>query len=127
VQDAERVRAALVPKSSNDGRWTVLGQSFGGFCALTYLSMAPQGGSGMEDGVDGAGRWGCAALGRARPWGGRGPGAGAALGRARPWSGRGPGAGAALGQPRPWGRRGPGAGAAAGRLRADIPVNGAAG
>ncbi|KIY94475.1 hypothetical protein MNEG_13488 [Monoraphidium neglectum] len=43
VRDAERVRLALVPKSSNDGRWTILGQSFGGFCALTYLSIAPHG------------------------------------------------------------------------------------
>lgn len=43
VRDAERVRMALVPQSSNDGRWTILGQSFGGFCALTYLSIAPQG------------------------------------------------------------------------------------
>ena len=24
-------------------RWSVLGQSFGGFCALTYLSFAPEG------------------------------------------------------------------------------------
>ncbi|KAI8467667.1 MAG: Alpha/Beta hydrolase protein [Monoraphidium minutum] len=43
VRDAERVRLALVPKSSNDGRWTILGQSFGGFCAMTYLSIAPHG------------------------------------------------------------------------------------
>ena len=32
-----------MPKSSSDGRWTILGQSFGGFCALTYLSIAPEG------------------------------------------------------------------------------------
>jgi hypothetical protein len=52
VADAELVRKALlaVPASSasgsgsgSDGRWSILGQSFGGFCALTYLSMAPQG------------------------------------------------------------------------------------
>src|SRR5205807_5607184 len=24
-------------------RWSVLGQSFGGFCAMTYLSIAPEG------------------------------------------------------------------------------------
>ncbi|GAA4615492.1 alpha/beta fold hydrolase [Saccharopolyspora hordei] len=39
VRDAEAIRAELV----GDEPWTVLGQSFGGFCALTYLSLAPQG------------------------------------------------------------------------------------
>lgn len=39
VQDAEHMRSALI----GDRKWTVLGQSFGGFCALTYLSQAPQG------------------------------------------------------------------------------------
>lgn len=39
VRDAERVRATVA-----GGRpWTVLGQSFGGFVALTYLSLAPHG------------------------------------------------------------------------------------
>jgi pimeloyl-ACP methyl ester carboxylesterase len=38
VRDAEWIRAAL-----GVDRWTVLGQSFGGFCALTYLSLAPEG------------------------------------------------------------------------------------
>jgi pimeloyl-ACP methyl ester carboxylesterase len=38
VADAEVVRRRLV---GDDGRWSVLGQSYGGFCALTYLSMAP--------------------------------------------------------------------------------------
>ena len=37
------VRHALVPKDTLGGRWTILGQSFGGFCCLTYLSIAPQG------------------------------------------------------------------------------------
>ena len=38
VRDCEMVRAELT-----GGRpWTVLGQSFGGFCALTYLSLAPE-------------------------------------------------------------------------------------
>jgi hypothetical protein len=32
-----------VPKDTLGGRWTILGQSFGGFCCLTYLSIAPQG------------------------------------------------------------------------------------
>jgi pimeloyl-ACP methyl ester carboxylesterase len=43
VRDAEAVRAALVPAGNRDGRWSVLGQSFGGFCATTYLSLAPGG------------------------------------------------------------------------------------
>lgn len=38
VADAERVRAVLGSEP-----WTVFGQSFGGFCTLTYLSFAPQG------------------------------------------------------------------------------------
>lgn len=39
VRDAEFLRYALC-----DGEpWTLLGQSFGGFCALTYLSIAPEG------------------------------------------------------------------------------------
>ena len=38
VRDAEAIRHELV----GDGEpWTILGQSYGGFCALTYLSMAP--------------------------------------------------------------------------------------
>jgi pimeloyl-ACP methyl ester carboxylesterase len=36
VQDAERIRAQL-----GADRWSILGQSFGGFCALHYLSVAP--------------------------------------------------------------------------------------
>ncbi|MEP6761954.1 MAG: alpha/beta fold hydrolase [Sporichthyaceae bacterium] len=39
VRDAEALRAALVGSAP----WTVLGQSYGGFCALTYLSLAPEG------------------------------------------------------------------------------------
>jgi pimeloyl-ACP methyl ester carboxylesterase len=39
VDDAELIRAELTP-----GRpWSVLGQSFGGFCTVTYLSRAPEG------------------------------------------------------------------------------------
>ncbi|EST30400.1 aminopeptidase [Streptomycetaceae bacterium MP113-05] len=37
VQDAEWIRADL-----DVGRWSLLGQSFGGFCALHYLSVAPE-------------------------------------------------------------------------------------
>lgn len=38
VADCELLRAAL-----GVDRWSVLGQSFGGFCALRYLSAAPEG------------------------------------------------------------------------------------
>ncbi len=37
VKDAERIRDNLI----NDGKWSVLGQSFGGFCATHYLSFYP--------------------------------------------------------------------------------------
>ena len=44
VADAEVLRRFLVRQDGVcKGRWTVLGQSFGGFCALTYLSFAPNG------------------------------------------------------------------------------------
>jgi pimeloyl-ACP methyl ester carboxylesterase len=38
VRDCELLREALGVE-----RWSVLGQSFGGFCATTYLSLAPEG------------------------------------------------------------------------------------
>lgn len=38
VRDAEWIRRALGVE-----RWSVLGQSFGGLCATSYLSMAPEG------------------------------------------------------------------------------------
>lgn len=38
VRDAEHIRRALGVE-----RWSVLGQSFGGFCTATYLSLAPEG------------------------------------------------------------------------------------
>jgi pimeloyl-ACP methyl ester carboxylesterase len=38
VRDCELLREALGVE-----RWSVLGQSFGGFCATTYLSLAPDG------------------------------------------------------------------------------------
>lgn len=38
VRDCESIRNAL-----KIIQWTVLGQSFGGFCALSYLSLAPKG------------------------------------------------------------------------------------
>jgi pimeloyl-ACP methyl ester carboxylesterase len=38
VRDAEHLRRALGVE-----RWSVLGQSFGGLCVMTYLSIAPEG------------------------------------------------------------------------------------
>ena len=38
VRDAELIRTEL-----DVDKWSVLGQSFGGFCAMTYLSLAPEG------------------------------------------------------------------------------------
>ncbi len=39
VRDCETIRRALL----GDEQWSVLGQSFGGFCTTTYLSLAPEG------------------------------------------------------------------------------------
>jgi pimeloyl-ACP methyl ester carboxylesterase len=38
VRDAELIRREL-----GVDRWSILGQSFGGFCSMTYLSIAPEG------------------------------------------------------------------------------------
>lgn len=43
VRDAEAIRRELC----GDRPWFVLGQSFGGFCALNYLSTAPEGLAGV--------------------------------------------------------------------------------
>jgi pimeloyl-ACP methyl ester carboxylesterase len=40
VRDAELIRKTLL---GEDGRWSILGQSFGGFCVTHYLSAAPEG------------------------------------------------------------------------------------
>lgn len=40
VRDAEHFRSQFLGK---DKKWSLLGQSFGGFCSLTYLSYAPEG------------------------------------------------------------------------------------
>ncbi len=40
VRDAEFIRRALL---GPDGKWSILGQSFGGFCVVHYLSAAPRG------------------------------------------------------------------------------------
>ncbi len=39
VKDAEMIRKIFI----NETPWSVLGQSYGGFCAATYLSFAPEG------------------------------------------------------------------------------------
>ncbi len=39
VRDAEVIRAQLI----GDKPWSILGQSYGGFCAMRYLSAAPEG------------------------------------------------------------------------------------
>jgi len=40
VRDAELVRRELIGPAEP---WSALGQSYGGFCAMTYLSLAPEG------------------------------------------------------------------------------------
>ena len=40
VRDAEHIRKTFLAPGE---RWSILGQSFGGFCAATYLSLAPEG------------------------------------------------------------------------------------
>ncbi|OJJ30604.1 hypothetical protein ASPWEDRAFT_55145 [Aspergillus wentii DTO 134E9] len=43
VRDCEAIRRCLTADSPEDKRkWSVIGQSFGGFCAVTYLSMFPE-------------------------------------------------------------------------------------
>jgi pimeloyl-ACP methyl ester carboxylesterase len=39
VRDAEAIRRSLI----GERKWTILGQSYGGFCALRYLSASPEG------------------------------------------------------------------------------------
>lgn len=45
VRDCEHIRKELLSDKENpeDRKWSILGQSFGGFCALTYLSFFPDG------------------------------------------------------------------------------------
>jgi len=40
VKDCEAIRQVLIGnrKNSEDRKWTILGQSYGGFCAIHYLS-----------------------------------------------------------------------------------------
>jgi len=45
VKDCEEIRKSLLGDKPNpeDRKWTVMGQSFGGFCTITYLSFFPSG------------------------------------------------------------------------------------
>ena len=45
VKDCEAIRQLLLGHKSSpeDRKWTILGQSFGGFCAITYLSFHQEG------------------------------------------------------------------------------------
>ncbi|KAI9376595.1 Alpha/Beta hydrolase protein [Aspergillus egyptiacus] len=44
VRDCEAVRRCLTSDFPEEKRkWSIIGQSFGGFCAVTYLSMFPEG------------------------------------------------------------------------------------
>ena len=44
VRDCEAIRKALTADLPPEKqKWSIMGQSFGGFCAMTYLSMFPDG------------------------------------------------------------------------------------
>ena len=45
VKDCEAIRQILIGEreKSEDRKWTILGQSFGGFCAINYLSYYSEG------------------------------------------------------------------------------------
>ncbi|PGH06444.1 hypothetical protein AJ79_06534 [Helicocarpus griseus UAMH5409] len=43
VRDCEAIRENLTAEYPTDKKWSILGQSFGGFCAVTYLSKFPEG------------------------------------------------------------------------------------
>lgn len=43
VADAESIRLSFIRDGFLDGPWSTLGQSYGGFCTLTYLSFYPEG------------------------------------------------------------------------------------
>lgn len=43
VRDLEAIRKCLSLLASRDIKWTILGQSYGGYISLTYLSMHPEG------------------------------------------------------------------------------------
>lgn len=45
VRDCEFIRQALLGQKENpeDRKWSLLGQSYGGWCSMTYLSFHPEG------------------------------------------------------------------------------------
>ena len=45
VKDCEAIRQVLIGDKENpeDRKWTILGQSYGGFCAINYLSWYSEG------------------------------------------------------------------------------------
>ncbi|KAL0955709.1 hypothetical protein HGRIS_001929 [Hohenbuehelia grisea] len=44
VKDCELIRKELLSeRPEHEQKWSILGQSFGGFCAITYLSFHPEG------------------------------------------------------------------------------------
>lgn len=45
VRDCEMIRRILLGDriSPDERKWTIMGQSFGGFCCVTYLSFYPSG------------------------------------------------------------------------------------
>ncbi|EEB99656.1 hypothetical protein MPER_00627, partial [Moniliophthora perniciosa FA553] len=45
VKDCEVIRKILLGNREKEAeqKWSIMGQSFGGFCAITYLSFFPQG------------------------------------------------------------------------------------
>lgn len=45
MRDCEAIRKLLLghKEKPEDQKWTLLGQSFGGFCAITYLSFHSEG------------------------------------------------------------------------------------
>lgn len=73
VRDAELIRRQLL---GEQGQWTLLGQSFGGFCTLSYLSLAPEGlrEALVTGGLAGlrSARWTCTGR-RTRGWAARTP------------------------------------------------------
>lgn len=43
VQDCEAIRHALTADYADEKKkWSIMGQSFGGFCSMTYLSFFPE-------------------------------------------------------------------------------------
>jgi len=45
VRDCEAIRQILTAEETDEAKkkWSIMGQSFGGFCSITYLSFYPQG------------------------------------------------------------------------------------